>query len=74
MRKGLSFHQPALRGLVFEMIEIKALASGSKGNCYLISDNSTNIIIECGISIDRIRRGGDFMLGEIKACLISHEH
>jgi len=56
------------------MIEIKALASGSKGNCYLISDNSTNIINECGISIDRIRRGGDFMLGEIKACLISHEH
>lgn len=57
-----------------KMIEIKPLASSSKGNCYLISDNTTKIMIECGITIDRIRKGGDYKLSEIKACLISHEH
>jgi phosphoribosyl 1,2-cyclic phosphodiesterase len=52
-------------------MEIKALASGSAGNCYLIN---SELMIECGISIDRIRKGCSFRLTEIKACLISHEH
>jgi phosphoribosyl 1,2-cyclic phosphodiesterase len=52
-------------------MEIKALASGSAGNCYLIN---SELMIECGISIDRIRKGCGFRLTEIKACLISHEH
>jgi hypothetical protein len=52
-------------------IEIKVLASGSSGNCYLIN---SEIMIECGITIDRIRKGSGFKLGEIEACLISHEH
>ena len=52
-------------------MDIKALASGSAGNCYLIN---SELMIECGISIDRIRKGCGFRLSEIKACLISHEH
>lgn len=52
-------------------IDIKVLASGSSGNCYLIN---SEIMIECGITIDRIRKGSGFKLGEIEACLISHEH
>lgn len=52
-------------------IDIKVLASGSGGNCYLIN---SEIMIECGITIDRIRKGSGFKLGEIEACLISHEH
>ena len=52
-------------------IEIKALASGSTGNCYLIN---SELMIECGIKIDQIRKGCGFRLSEIKACLISHEH
>lgn len=55
-------------------MEIKVLASGSSGNCYIISDHETKILIECGVSIDRIKKGCDFRLHEIAACLISHEH
>lgn len=50
------------------------LASGSKGNAYLISDGVTQILLECGISIKRIRKGLDFRLSEVKACLVTHEH
>lgn len=56
------------------MIEIKTLASGSKGNCYLIDDGKTPLLLECGISIKEIRRGTGFRLGEVQGCLISHEH
>ena len=56
------------------MVEFAPFASGSSGNCYRITDGRTPLLLECGISIDRIRKGCGFRLSEIKACLISHEH
>lgn len=50
---------------------IKSFASSSKGNCYLISDGETHLLIECGISIDKIRK---FTKMNFDACLITHEH
>lgn len=50
---------------------IKSFASSSKGNCYLISDGETNLLMECGISIDKIRK---FTKMNFDACLITHEH
>lgn len=55
-------------------MDIKVLASGSKGNCYLIDDGSTSLLLECGIPIKRIREGLKFGLTDAAACLISHEH
>lgn len=55
-------------------MEIKIIASGSKGNCYKISDGVTHILIECGIPIKKIKEGLDFKLHEIKWCLVSHSH
>ena len=56
------------------MIYIKVLASGSSGNCYNITDGTTSLILECGISIADIRRGLDYQLSNIEGCLITHEH
>lgn len=56
------------------MIDIRALASGSSGNCYYIADGSTSLLLECGISIADIRRGLDYQLSNIEGCLITHEH
>jgi phosphoribosyl 1,2-cyclic phosphodiesterase len=56
------------------MIEIKTLASGSKGNCYHITDGSTALLIEAGISFKEIRRKLDFQTSNIAGCLVSHEH
>jgi len=50
------------------------LASGSRGNAYLVSDGVTPILLECGLSIKQIRQGLGFGLTEIAACLVTHEH
>jgi len=55
-------------------MDIKVLASSSSGNCYRISDGHTVLLLECGISIQRIREGLGFRLSEIDGCLISHSH
>ncbi|MGF7429605.1 MBL fold metallo-hydrolase [Thermoanaerobacterium thermosaccharolyticum] len=56
------------------MIDIKVLASGSKGNCYRVTDSITLLIIEAGIPYKEIQRKLNFKISEIAACLITHEH
>lgn len=56
------------------MIEIKALASGSKGNCYYVTDGVTPLLLECGLPWRQIQQGLGFKTSELAACLISHEH
>lgn len=56
------------------MIEITALASSSKGNCYRVTDGSTPILMECGINYREIQKGLNFRMSEVAGCLISHEH
>jgi len=51
-----------------------SLASSSDGNCYVVSDGQTRILLECGISFRRLKKGLGFDLSSIRACLISHEH
>lgn len=55
-------------------MDIKAIASGSSGNCYRVSDGKTTILIEAGIPVDRIRAGCGYRLSGISGCLVSHEH
>lgn len=56
------------------MIEIKALASGSKGNAYRITDGQTPLLLECGIPYRDIQKGFDFHMSDVAGCLITHEH
>lgn len=56
------------------MIEITALASGSKGNAYRVTDGVTPILLEAGINYRDIQKGFDFRMSEVAGCLISHEH
>lgn len=55
-------------------MKIKVLASGSTGNCYLINDGYTSILLECGIPIKDIKNGLNYKLSDVSACLITHEH
>jgi len=50
-------------------MEVKAFASSSKGNCYLISSDNTNILVDIGYSPTKV-------LKEVKpdALLITHYH
>jgi phosphoribosyl 1,2-cyclic phosphodiesterase len=56
------------------LIEITALSSSSKGNCYRVTDGSTPLMLECGLSYKDIQRGFNFQLSSVAACLVTHEH
>lgn len=54
-------------------MEIISLASSSKGNCYLISDSNSTLLLECGITPKKVQ---EILhdLSKIDGCLITHEH
>lgn len=54
------------------MIEIKSLASSSKGNAYVVSDGVTNLLVECGISWKQIQILSGWI--NFDAILVSHQH
>ncbi|MDQ0427711.1 phosphoribosyl 1,2-cyclic phosphodiesterase [Planomicrobium stackebrandtii] len=56
------------------MIEITTLATGSKGNCYYITDGHTPLLLEAGIKFRDVQRKLNFQTRDIKGCLITHEH
>lgn len=56
------------------MMDVKVLASGSSGNCYRVSDGSTTILLDAGISLKRIMKGCDYNLSKIEACFVTHCH
>lgn len=55
-------------------MDVTVIASGSSGNCYRVSDGSSSILLDAGISIKRIREGCGFKLYQIAACFVTHSH
>ena len=55
-------------------MRFEALASSSSGNAYVVSDNDTRILLECGVSHKKLQKLSGFSLSEFQACLVSHEH
>ena len=53
-------------------MEIKVIASSSKGNCYLLDDGKTQILIEAGITFNNLIRKVN--ISNISGVLVSHEH
>lgn len=54
---------------------IDVIASSSKGNSYLISDGKTAILIECGLSMNELKRRTNFVVPRrIDGCLVTHSH
>ena len=51
-----------------------SLASSSHGNAYIVDDNDTRILLECGVSHKKLQKLAGFALSDFAACLISHEH
>lgn len=55
-------------------MDIKILASGSSGNCYLVSDGRTRVLLDAGIPAKEISRGLGYGLTSVDAVLVTHEH
>lgn len=56
------------------MMKLKVLASGSKGNCYLLGNESETLILEAGINEKQILSGLNYDLTNVLGCLVTHEH
>lgn len=59
------------------MLRAATLASGSSGNCAVVSDGKVHILIDAGISARRVAAGLrelGIQPGEIAGVLITHEH
>ncbi|WP_373749824.1 MBL fold metallo-hydrolase [Jeotgalibaca porci] len=56
------------------MIKITSFGSGSSGNCYLIDDGSSQLLIECGVRFELVKQKMRFNLSKVAGMLITHEH
>jgi len=58
-------------------MKVRVLASGSKGNCILVSSQGSALLVDAGLSLKRLKEilfEIDFPLKDIQAIVISHEH
>lgn len=56
------------------MMQLHVIASGSKGNCYLLETSSGTIIFEAGVPCKTVLHALDFNLKHIIGCFVTHEH
>jgi len=55
-------------------MKLKILNSGSAGNCYILENETSALIIECGVKFSDIKKALDFNLNKVAGVLVSHEH
>ena len=53
---------------------LDVIASGSKGNAYILQNEQEALLIEAGVRFDAILKALDFNPAKVAGCLISHEH
>lgn len=53
---------------------IKVVATGSKGNFYILKGGEEILLLECGIPIKEIKKALNFDLSKVVGCLLSHSH
>jgi len=56
------------------LITVMVLASGSRGNAYVVSDGATPLLLEAGIPLRQLRPKAGFKISALVGCLLSHEH
>lgn len=55
-------------------MELKVIGSSSKGNCYILHDESQALIIEAGVRFSEIKKALNFRLDHVVGCIVSHAH
>ena len=54
---------------------LKCLATGSTGNCYILTNSAgKHLILDAGIPIAEIKKGLDFDIENVEACIVTHGH
>lgn len=55
-------------------MDIRVLASGSSGNCYVVGDGHSKLMLEAGISWEQVQRELNFETHTLSGLLCSHSH
>lgn len=56
-------------------MRLHIIATGSAGNAYLLeASTGESLLIECGTTIDRIKKGLGFSTRKLAGCILTHEH
>jgi phosphoribosyl 1,2-cyclic phosphodiesterase len=53
---------------------LKVINSSSKGNSYILENDTEALIIECGVKFSRIKEALDFNLSKVVGCAVTHAH
>ncbi len=56
------------------MFTIDTLGSSSAGNCYLLNDGESRLIVELGLPWPKIKKGLGYNLSDVAGALVTHEH
>ncbi len=60
--------------LIFRIMKLKVIGTGSKGNAYLLENEQEALLIECGVNIMDIKKAVNFNISKIAGCIVTHEH
>lgn len=55
-------------------MKLRVIGTGSKGNAYLLENEQEALLIECGVSIQEIKKAVNFNVSKISGCIVTHEH
>lgn len=55
-------------------MKLNCIASGSSGNCYLLSSETETLILDCGVGIMEIKKALDFDLSKVVGACVTHAH
>lgn len=56
-------------------MKLKCIATGSTGNCYILtSDSGETLILDCGISIKEIKKGLNWDITGVVGAICTHSH
>jgi len=55
-------------------MNLKVIGTGSSGNAYLLYNKEEVLLIECGVTIKKIKEALNFDFSKVVGCLVTHEH
>lgn len=55
-------------------MKLRILGSNSSGNCYILENGESALIIECGVSVGLIKKALGYNLAKVAGCIVTHSH
>lgn len=56
------------------IMKLHIINSGSSGNCYILENSESALMLEAGCKLDLVKKAINFNTLKLKAMLVSHGH